>query len=109
MIKTRLIIEIYTYDMEDIFLKIGFDEEQQEWARRLVTSGAIQEQFPDLAQELPKGGTPGNYPPPEFTGDVSEARKGLIETALTLEGKVGYFWGGKAHPAGTICGELRLK
>ncbi|MEK4433106.1 NlpC/P60 family protein [Paenibacillus sp. FSL M7-0802] len=99
--KTRLIIEIYTYDMEDIFLKIGFDEEQQEWARRLVTSGAIQEQFPDLAQELPGGGTPGipgNYPPPEFTGDVSEARKKLIETALTLEGKVGYFWGGKSPP-----------
>lgn len=99
--KVRLIIEIYTYDMEDIFLKIGFDEEQQEWARRLVTSGAIQEQFPDLAQELPGGGTPGvpgNYPPPEFSGDVSEARKKLIETALTLEGKVGYFWGGKSAP-----------
>ncbi|GAK43406.1 hypothetical protein TCA2_5903 [Paenibacillus sp. TCA20] len=99
-IKTTLVIEIYTYDMEDIFEQIGFNEEQQEWARRLVTSGAIQEQFPDLAQELPGGGTgPGpGIPPPEFTGDVSEARKKLIETALTLEGKVKYFWGGKSGP-----------
>ncbi|MEC0182332.1 NlpC/P60 family protein [Paenibacillus peoriae] len=98
--KKRLIIEIYTYDMEDIFEQIGFNEEQQEWARRLVTSGAIQEQFPDLAQELPGGGTgPGpGIPPPEFTGDVSEARKKLIEAALTLEGRVKYFWGGKSGP-----------
>lgn len=51
-IKKTLVIEIYTYDMEDIFEQIGFNEEQQEWARRLVTSGAIQEQFRDLAQEL---------------------------------------------------------
>ena len=58
-IKTTLVIEIYTYDMEDIFEQIGFNEEQQEWARRLVTSGAIQEQFPDLAQELPEGNRTG--------------------------------------------------
>lgn len=99
--KKRLIIKIYSYDMEDVFDKIGFNDEQQEWARRLVTSGAIQEQFPDLAEELP-GGVPdpgsGNLPPPEFEGDVSEARKKLIETALTLQGKVGYFWGGKSSP-----------
>lgn len=106
--RSRLIVKIYSYDMEDVFGKIGFDEEQREWARRLVTSGAIQEQFPDLGGGY-TGGTdpnPGSLTPEEMAdlinnlgGDIDKARKILIEAALTLEGKVGYFWGGKS-PAG---------
>lgn len=106
--RSRLIVKVYSYDMEDVFGKIGFDEEQREWARRLVTSGAIQEQFPELGGGY-TGGTdpnPGSLTPEEMAdlihnlgGDIDKARKKLIETALTLEGKVGYFWGGKS-PAG---------
>ncbi|WP_433946993.1 C40 family peptidase [Paenibacillus sp. SN-8-1] len=109
--KRRLIIKVYSYDMEDVFSKVGFNEEQQEWARRLVTSGSIQKQFPELAESLPGGGTDSGsgsgstLPPSEYEdllknlhGDIGAARKKLIETALTLVGKVGYFWGGKSGP-----------
>lgn len=104
--RTRLIIRVYTYDMEDVFTRIGFTDEQQEWARRLVTSGAIQEQFPDLAYALPGGGYgPGTgvLDPEELAdlinnlgGNIGAARRKIVETAITLEGKVGYFWGGKS-------------
>ncbi|WP_068612503.1 C40 family peptidase [Paenibacillus tuaregi] len=106
--RTRLIVQVYMYDMEDIFVKIGFNEEQREWARRLVTSGAIQEQFPELAGNFGGGGEPGpggGLTPEEqaeiiknIGGDINKARKQLIETAITLEGKVKYFWGGKSGP-----------
>ncbi|WP_017815224.1 C40 family peptidase [Paenibacillus shenyangensis] len=101
--KKRLIIKVYSYDMEDVFTKIGFNEEQEDWARRLVTSGGIQEQFPDLVQEI-GGGTTGPAPIPINPGDypdienVGAARQQLIQTALTLVGKVSYFWGGKSAP-----------
>lgn len=99
--KKRLIIKVYSYDMEDVFTKIRFNEEQEDWARRLLTSGGIQEQFPELVQEI-GGGTsgpgsipinPGEYPDIE---NVDAARQQLIQTALTLVGKVSYFWGGKS-------------
>lgn len=106
--RTRLVVKIYSYDMEDVFDWIGFDEDQKEWARRLVSSGAIQEQFPELAGGY-AGGTgpgPGSLTPEELAdlmnnlgGDIDKARMKVIETALTLDGKVDYFWGGKS-PAG---------
>lgn len=101
--KIRLIVKVYTYDMEQVFDKIGFDEEQREWVRRLVSEGSIQEQFPGLV-----GGNTGSssLTPEELAalmqnlgGDIHKVRLAVIEAALTLEGKVGYFWGGKS-PAG---------
>lgn len=103
--RTRLIVKVYTYDMEEVFTKIGFTEDQQEWARRLVTSGAIEEQFPELGgssgPELPGSLTPEERAEliENLGGDIDAARAVLIETALTLVGEVPYFWGGKS-PAG---------
>lgn len=102
--RKRLIVQVFSYDMEDVFEKIGFDEEQQEWARRLVTSGAIQEQFPDLSSVGLDPGT-GSLSPEELAdllnnlgGDISAARRKVVETAVSLEGRVGYFWGGRSGP-----------
>lgn len=103
--RTRLIVRVYTYDMEEVFTKIGFSEEQQEWARRLVTSGAIEEQFPGLGgssgPDLPGGLTPEERAEliENLGGDIDAARAVLIDTALMLVGEVPYFWGGKS-PAG---------
>ncbi|MEK4120600.1 NlpC/P60 family protein [Paenibacillus sp. FSL W8-0919] len=102
--KTRLIVEIYSYSMEDIFGEIGFNEEQQEWARRLVTSDVIREQFPDLVDSIDYGSNP--LTPEELQAirdrigeNIDGARRDVIEAGLTLEGRVKYFWGGKS-PAG---------
>lgn len=102
--RRRLVIQVYSYDMEDVFEKSGFDNEQQEWARRLVTSGAIQEQFPDLATGGLDPGA-GSLNPEELadlmnnlSGDISAARRKVVETAVSLEGRVGYFWGGRSGP-----------
>lgn len=102
--RKRLVVQVFSYDMEDVFEKIGFDEEQQEWARRLVTSGAIQEQFPDLSSVGLDPGT-GSLSPEELAdllnnlgGDISAARRKVVETAVSLEGRVGYFWGGRSGP-----------
>lgn len=107
--RTRLIVKVYTYDMEQVFTKIGFNDEQMEWARRLVTSGAIEEQFPDLGGYSGGGSyepPPGGLTPEEraallenLGGDIGMARQKLIEEALTLVNQVPYFWGGKS-PAG---------
>ncbi len=103
--RTRLIVNVYTYDMEDVFDKIQFNEDQREWARRLVTSGVIQEQFPELFGGGIPGGESGGLTPEELEelkknyGDIDAARLALIEAAVSLEGKVPYFWGGKS-PAG---------
>ncbi|MCJ8010148.1 C40 family peptidase [Paenibacillus sp. KQZ6P-2] len=101
--RTRLIVKVYTYDMEQVFDKIGFNEEQREWARRLVSEGTIQDQFPNLAGGYTGGSS--SLTPEELQallqnlgGDIEKARLAVIETALTLEGKVGYFWGGKSPP-----------
>lgn len=105
-IRRRLIIKVYTYDMEEVFNKISFNEEQKEWARRLVTSGAIEEQFPELGGGGAYEPTSGSLTPEEraallnnLGGDIGLARESLIEEALTLVGRVPYFWGGKS-PSG---------
>lgn len=102
--KTRLIVEIYSYSMEDIFDQIGFNEEQQEWVRRLVTSDVIREQFPDLVDSIDYGTNPLTPEELEAIRDrigenIDGARRAVIEAGLTLEGRVKYFWGGKS-PAG---------
>lgn len=104
--RRRLIIKVYTYDMEEVFNKISFNEEQKEWARRLVTSGAIEEQFPELGGGEAYEPTSGSLTPEEraallnnLGGDIGLARESLIEEALTLVGRVPYFWGGKS-PSG---------
>lgn len=102
---TRLYINVYCLTMEGIFDEIGFDEFQIDWARQLMlfdldllypgmgfeTSGGISgwngmtnEEILNIIKDLPKAGA---------------GRDKIVETALSLVGKVPYFWGGKS-PAG---------
>ena len=93
--KKRKIITVYSYDMETVMSEINFDDEQESWARVLVSNFSeqfpewaiqygelTQEQIKDLIENVPK-----------FT---SKQQEKLYDTALSLVGKVNYFWGGKS-------------
>lgn len=93
--KKRKIITVYSYDMETVMNKINFDDEQERWARTLVSN--FSEQFPKLAiqyGELTKEEINDLIEnSPIFT---SKQQEKLYDTALSLVGKVKYFWGGKS-------------
>jgi len=93
--RVRKIITVYTSDMETVMSQLRFDEEQKAWARRLVSG--FGEQFPEFAQQYGE----------MFQADIQELmdnapkmssakQKKLYDTALSLVGKVKYFWGGKS-------------
>ena len=91
----RKIITVYAYDMDTVMSKIRFDEEQKSWARRLVSG--FNEQFPEFAQRY------GELTEDEIKELIknapqlsSENQKKLYDTALSIVGKVKYFWGGKS-------------
>lgn len=93
--KKRKIITVYSYDMETVMSEINFDDEQERWTRILVSN--FSEQFPKLAiqygeltQEQIKDLIENA---PKFT---SKQQEKLYDTALSLVGKVKYFWGGKS-------------
>ena len=98
---TRLYVQVYCLDMEDIIDDIGLEEWEQDWARNLAAS--------DWASLYP-GISSNNRPGKELsaaeikeiianTPESSVTREQIRTTALSLVGKVGYFWGGKS-PAG---------
>lgn len=93
--KKRKIITVYSYDMETVMNKINFDDEQERWARTLVSN--LSEQFPELAiqyGELTQDEIRNLIEnAPKFTSDQQQK---LYDTALSLVGKVKYFWGGKS-------------
>lgn len=93
--KIRKIITVYTNDMEFIMNNLKFDNEQKSWTRRLVSN--FTEQFPYLAQQYGELGQEeiNNLiqNAPEFS---SRQQEELYETALSIVGKVKYFWGGKS-------------
>lgn len=101
---TKLYINVYCLTMEDIFSKINFDTFQIDWARQLMlfdldllypgmgfeTSGGISgwngmsnEEIINIIKNLPKAGA---------------TRDKIVDTALSIVGKVPYFWGGKSSP-----------
>jgi len=93
--RVRKIITVYTNDMEFVMSKLRFNDEQCSWSRRLVSN--FTEQYPYLAQQygeltqeeinkLIKNA-------PEFSSKLQEK---LYETALSIVGRVKYFWGGKS-------------
>lgn len=93
---TRLIVQVYSYSMEDIIDDLDFRQDQKDLARELATS--------DWASMFP--GIPGFAPSENFNPDdiisapnTSATRSNIKQTALSLVGKVPYFWGGKS-PAG---------
>lgn len=93
---TRLIVQVYSYSMEDIIDDLDFRQDQKDLARELATS--------DWASMFP--GIPGFAPSENFNPDdiisapnTSATREKIKQTALSLVGKVPYFWGGKS-PAG---------
>lgn len=94
---TRLIVQVYSYSMEDIIDDLDFRQDQKDLARELATS--------DWASMFP--GIPGFAPSENFNPNdiisaptTSATREHIKQTALSLVGKVPYFWGGKS-PAGT--------
>lgn len=94
----RKIITVYSYDMDIVMNKFQFDEEQKAWARRLVSG--FNEQFPEFAQQY------GELTQEEIMKLRKDApymsnskQKKLYDTALSIVGKVKYFWGGKS-PSG---------
>ncbi len=92
----RLNIYVYTYDMEEVMDELGFTEDKKEWARILASS--------DLASMFPnvQGLSPETRSPEEIKALIDSApvtdvsRSALIQTAKSLVGRVGYFWGGKS-------------
>lgn len=95
---TRLIVQVYSYGMEDIIDDLGWDEDQKEWARSLATSD-WPSMFPGIGGSEPPG---GGLSADEIQQLISSApttsvtREKVRETALSLVGKVPYFWGGKS-------------
>lgn len=93
--RIRKIITIYTNDMESIMSELRFDNDQSSWARRLVSS--FSEQFPNFAQQY------GELTQEELRELIENAPKlsnakqqKLYDTALSIVGRVKYFWGGKS-------------
>lgn len=96
--KVRKIITVYSYDIESAMNKIKFDEEQKSWTRRLASG--FGEQFPEFAERY------GELTQEEIRKLIDNAPKlangkqqSLYDTALSIVGRVKYFWGGKS-PAG---------
>lgn len=92
----RLKIYVYSRDMEEVMTKIGFDEDQKEWARIMATSdlAAMFPDVPGLSQETRNRDEIKVLIDNAPTTDVT--RETVVQTAKSLEGKVGYFWGGKS-------------
>lgn len=93
--RIRKVITVYTNDMESIMKNLRFDDEQKSWTRRLVSNFTVQ--FPYLAQQY------GELTQEEINNLILNAPKfssrqqeELYETALSIVGKVKYFWGGKS-------------
>ncbi|MGD9678877.1 MAG: C40 family peptidase [Vulcanibacillus sp.] len=93
--RVRKIITVYTNDMELVMSKLSFNDEQCSWSRRLVSN--FTEQFPYLAQQY------GELTQEEINNLIQNApefsskkQEKLYETALSIVGKVKYFWGGKS-------------
>lgn len=93
--KIRRIITVYSNDMEAVMSQLKFDKEQKAWARRLTSS--FSEQFPKFAQQY------GELTQEEILWLMENApvmsdlkQKKLYDTALSIVGKVKYFWGGKS-------------
>ena len=92
----RLNVYVYTYDMEEVMQQIGFTEDQKDWARILVSS--------DLASMFPNvpGLSSETRSAEEIQALIAAApatdvtRSALMQTAQSLVGRVGYFWGGKS-------------
>ncbi|WP_324825133.1 C40 family peptidase [Sinanaerobacter sp. ZZT-01] len=89
----RLIVEVYAYGMDEIPLNL--DEDEMEWARNLATS--------DLSDLFPAICPPNETIPPEILADLIAnapsscvTREEIRQTALSLVGRVKYFWGGKS-------------
>lgn len=89
----RLIVEVYAYGMDDIELEL--DEDDMEWARNLATSD-MSELFPELCPPA------ASIPPADLSDLIASApvssatREEIRDTALSLVGRVKYFWGGKS-------------
>lgn len=94
----RKLITVYTHDMEKAMSKLHFDDEQKAWTRRLVSG--FSEQFPEFAQRY---GELSSVEIAELINNAPKmsntAQRELFDTALSIVGKVKYFWGGKS-PAG---------
>ena len=94
--KIRKIITVYSYDMDTIMSKFRFDEEQKAWARRLVSG--FSEQFPEFAQQYGELTQEEIIKLRENAPNMSNTQqKKLYDTALSIVGKVKYFWGGKSQ------------
>lgn len=95
---SRLYVQIHTYSMESIMNSIGFSEDEKEWARQLASTD-LSEIFPGLDID---NGASGGLTPEEIrdlillapTTDIK--RDQIRQTALSLVGRVPYFWGGKS-------------
>lgn len=107
--KRRLIVEVYSYGLEDVMPSLGFEEWQEDWTRRLVTSD-LSQQFPEVAGL--SGEAFSREEIAEFIQNApnsSATREEIIQTALGVVGRVGYFWGGKSSAGwNDHWGELRI-
>lgn len=101
---TRLRIIVNSKSMEDIIDNIGFNDFQKDWSRQLMLfdlellypgmnfeveggitgwSGMTNEEIINILKNLPESGA---------------TRDNIVDTAVSLVGKVPYFWGGKSGP-----------
>ena len=98
----RLRIIVNCLSMEDIIDDIGFDDFQKEWARELMLWD-LENMYPGEGFEV-DGGISGlsGLTPLEITQllsglpETGVRRSEIINSAVSLVGKVPYFWGGKS-------------
>ena len=96
----NLVVRRLTYD--EVIGEYGFDEAQEAALTELVNEDARA-----LLQEMYDTSILSTLSDEEFaevetavSGDVGGARRSVLLAALSLEGKVNYFWGGKSYHIG---------
>jgi|GEM_PF-802891 len=102
--KKRLTVRVFIADIETVMNELKFNDDQKEWARQLQNAD-FKELFPEIDFGDTFGGSPNtNTLTPEEIAELMKdvpptniGRQKLIETALSLVGKVKYFWGGKSQ------------
>lgn len=92
----RLYVQVHSLDMEEIIDDVGLEEWEKDWVRTLVTSD-WSELYPEIANLSQNELSSAEMAELMKNAPVSSAtREEIRKTALSLVGKVAYFWGGKS-------------
>lgn len=87
-------------EWEDMPEFYGFSDDQTEILPELMTTPEYYSMLQDIAGSLEMSSALGKEILNNLPDDISAERKEVVRSALTLVGKVNYFWGGKSFAFG---------